>query len=407
MDSNEVRYGGIGDLSVSFLSKAKSGYSGIKNSFNGGWKTLKNSLSRSKEDSTSFIDDEDISLNITDFENSNNLEDLRRCYQDKGLELDSFSEIYEEAREDWWNLKKDYEEESFEDLPHDSYNLKKDSDLSSVELNVVGISHGQKYFSKMSDEVKEYLIDEIDSLSRDNRVYLEDGMNEDIFENFFDRYRYVEELDDRKIIGLNKDEYNDSKTVDYLSKYFAGPIIDAVQNLSRRGAKPEKSKEVLREVSLEALEDPEKISELQKHAKAYQLPWRFREDYYENKKMETNKRKRYIENKIEEEESYEPKGLLDRLKNWYDLRVLELGRETIKKRMLYEDFRENIGWKRSKYMVNEALRRGSSNPQSIEGKEGSIWLFTGALHQADIEQYLERNNYRLSINEEITPSEEW
>ena len=388
---------------MSLFSKAKSILSKTKRTVLNGLESLGSVFERRKKDDEPTQEEEigedklyeneiyedDPVLDEEDFKNSRDLDDLNSRYSEKDRGEQGLSQLYEQAQKDWWKLKSDYEPEIYTedyrpgDLPHDSYKLELGPNgYFRMDLNVVGIAHGQEYFAKMSDDVRDYLRDEIEDISEDSKVYMEDGFDSTVFDTYFEDSYNVEELDDRKLLGITEDR-EPGLVGKYLQKYFAGPIIDTVYNLKRRSASEEGGRNQVMSASMDALDKPENIPQLQQYVKAHTLPYRFRKDFFEKRRDSLMEREEFLENQIERREDYEPEGVKDSLRNSYELGILKAGLKKVRGEKKYQGAHEVIGLERSKYMLHEAVRRG------YEEREGEIWLVAGAAHQADIEQYLE------------------
>lgn len=376
----ENRFGA--EVFMGLLSKAKKVISKAGKTVKKGLGSLKPSFKKQKKkkdkklESSPTLDDED-------FEESHNLDDLYRRYREKEIEHESLSELYKNAQEDWWELNKEDNPKvvGADSIPHDSYKLRLGPQgYFKMNLNVVGISHGQEYFSQMDSKVKEFLRKEIENIAEENSVYLEDGFGSTVFDNYFEDHYNVEELDDRKLLGTD----NETGVIGtYLQRHLLGPLTDIFYNLKRRKASEDGGRNLVMEASLEALEDPEKLPKLQKYVKAHTLPYRFRKDMNNRLKDSLVEKEKLLQKEITKREKYDPDGFKDLLKNRYELNVLRTGLKKIEAEKKYQEFDEMIGLERSKYMAHEAVRR------SYEDREGEVWMFVGAAHQADIEQYLE------------------
>ncbi len=338
-------------------------------------------------------------LDEEDFEESRDLEDLGQRYRREGIDFDQESDIYRTAKDDWWELKKDYDPVEFSTIPHDEYeiNVNRDGRPYNVTLNVAGIAHGQKHFARMNKEVRDYLRDEVDEISEDGYVLFEDGFDDVVFDNYFEYNDRVEELDDRRLLGHEEKEDETSALWDYTQKYLAGPVIDSIFSLTERLGDGRGSS--LTETARDALKEPEQIQKLQNFTKATKPPLRFRQDYRDARVGKVEEAERYIEEEIERRQEYEPEGILDSLKNSYYLSTLKIGRRKIKAKKGYEGFKEVAGWERSKYMANEAARKG------LEKNEDEVWLVIGAEHHADIDQYLEEEDPSEIFSKPLTLKE--
>lgn len=377
---------------MGLISKAKDVFSKATESIRKRLNSVSSVFSQEKPEKTKKTveeteEEEKPVLDEEDFSSSEDLEDLYYRYRENGRDVESFSDVYEEAQKDWWDLKNDYNPdlERADSLPHDSYKLKLGPQgYFRMDLNVSGIAHGQEYFSQMDDEVREYLIDEVEKLSEDSKVYLEDGFGSTVFNGYFEDYENVEELDDRKLLGITDDP--DPGTVGkYFQKYFVGPLMDTVSNISCRRASEETGRNTVNRSSMDALEDPGEIPRLQHYIKASTLPRRFREDRFETKMENFLERETELKREKKRKKDYEPEDFVDSLRNSYELAALEKDLKKLELEKKYQGFQEIVGWERSRYMVHEAVSRGYND------LEGDIWILAGAAHQADIEQYLEED----------------
>ncbi|MDY6777666.1 MAG: hypothetical protein SVU32_03305, partial [Candidatus Nanohaloarchaea archaeon] len=336
-------------------------------------------------DETGLLRQDGYKLDRQEIEEAEDLDDLLWTYRNLGYDIEDVEEAYEQAKDDWYSQVRDHNIRQHEQLPGTTIRLVQDEDEQRVHVH--GIAHGGRKIHQLDDTVRHHIQEGVeDYMTEGSQVLLEENLDEVVFDEMPDDAAVVE-MDDHDVMQRHSlsffgdllPEREDTERPDpreeeqgeelqkleaYMEKYVK--VMDTLQ--------PSRETDVAR-TTLEALDDPEMIADVQNVSEAAELPYHLEADFNQYR---TEKSKEEAQEAREElfELYQDDANLLDLASKGFEGYVLpEL-------EQAWYEMDGLIKWERSEYMAEEAL-------EALDDETEDVHLVVGAGHQHQITRYIE------------------